>query len=255
MIQWSNRNVLINIVDFAVSSIPSPELVRRKAVTPSTTELLKHCCRFVVKCLVFLEGLLQSGRTEQRNSLNPLSWKRVIFVFFSLLIALHSAGYSSRVSKLSPVLCCPLASTGIGEKKSICVRIHWCNEYPLPSVQFSPSSSCTMQKFSGQMAQARNYLNPVFKFSVLRYAGQYSVPSLLSCPMTWSTVQVFRMDSLYLLVYNIQNNKSVLPVFHPSFVINSLVSLSLCQCPCRAFLKTQWCLLLISMSFPILYHY
>lgn len=159
------------------------------------------------------------------------------------------------VKIMSPVLCCPLASTGIGEKKSICVRIHWCNEYPLPSVQFSPSSSCTMQKFSGQMAQARNYLNPVFKFSVLRYAGQYSVPSLLSCPMTWSTVQVFRMDSLYLLVYNIQNNKSVLPVFHPSFVINSLVSLSLCQCPCRAFLKAQWCLLLISMSFPILYHY
>lgn len=102
------------------------------------------------------------------------------------------------------------------------------------------------------MAQARNSLNPVLKFSVLRYAGQYS--PLFSCPMTWSTVQVFRMDSLYLLVYNIQNNKSVLqlvfPVFHLSFVILLLVS-PFVSVHVLAFLETQWCLLLISMHFTV----
>lgn len=73
LIQGTNRSVLINIVHFAVSSVLSPELVRRKALTPNTIELLNHCCRLVVNCLLPLEGMLQSGRTEQRNSINPHS--------------------------------------------------------------------------------------------------------------------------------------------------------------------------------------
>lgn len=50
-VQGSNRNILIKVVVLAVSSAPSLALVRRKAVTPRSIELLHQCHRLVVNCL------------------------------------------------------------------------------------------------------------------------------------------------------------------------------------------------------------
>lgn len=121
LIQGSKRNVLINIVHFVVSFTPSPELVRRKAVTPSTTELLNHSCRLVVNCLLLLEGFVTIWKNRAEELFKFPLLKIILFHFIHFA---HCFGFSwvifQGVKITLLILCCPLASTGIVKNFTRC---------------------------------------------------------------------------------------------------------------------------------------
>lgn len=108
----------------------------------------------------------------------------------------HCFGFSWLIFQglkiISLVLCCPLAPTGVVKKTYMCQNT--LTEWVSSSLW---SIKTCIRMHQAEVSLGRWYgpgtvLNPACKFSVLRCAGQYSVPPLSSCPMTWSTVQVLQ---------------------------------------------------------------